>query len=656
MLSSFFPVVPGRTSDAQQRIRSVYQLQVDQMGLAGLQRQLSTGRRVEKPSDDPAAAIRAIGLQRAEEFKTQALQNLKSSQSFLTFTESNLSDVQSLLNEARGLAVQANTNTLSSSEREGLQSQLGAIIDRMVSLGNTRFQDRYLMSGASVSTVPLNLTGNSVRFNGDNLDMLSAADENDFVAHNITAQKALGVISSSVVSSFDLNPGVVASTRLEDLNGGRGVSQGVLQLSDGVSQTTVDLAGSETIQDVVERLNLASVGSRSISASFNANSLVISYSDGNTGTLRISDIGVGSTASDLGIESSTPNPTLPIVGGSLDPVLRRTTKLSQLNVGNGLNFQGGIKINQGGKSYTIELSNAQTIEDIINTVQRSGAAVQAGISPDGKSLQIKSVESGTDFSISESQGDLASRLGLRTFTSATRLEELNHGRGFNFSAGSDLVFETTTGGQLKIDLDGAITIQDVLDRINNNVANQLSTTRISASINPINNGLVLTAGSAGATQPIKIIASGGSEAAWSLGLVPTGATEAVGTLTGTEYRIAGSDPNPKEVDGIYNSLIRLRDAIGKEDLNGIDRSMLMLDSDLDRLTLTRGELGVRMQRIDRLQSSNESAQIELKSQESDAIEADLASVISEMSSRQIAQEASLRILGQTTKMSLFDFL
>ncbi len=179
MLSSFFPVVPGRTSDALRRYRSVYQLNVDQAALGNLEEQLSTGRRFNRPSEDPSAAIRVIGLQRDQEFKAQALQNLKSSQSFLDISESTLNQAQSLMNDARGLAVEANNNTLSDTERAGLVSQVDAILQRMVTLGNTRFQDRYLLAGGKVDTVPFSLNGSQVQFKGDNLDLLTIADESD---------------------------------------------------------------------------------------------------------------------------------------------------------------------------------------------------------------------------------------------------------------------------------------------------------------------------------------------------------------------------------------------------------------------------------------------------------------------------------------------
>ncbi len=77
-----------------------------------------------------------------------------------------------------------------------------------------------------------------------------------------------------------------------------------------------------------------------------------------------------------------------------------------------------------------------------------------------------------------------------------------------FGAGTDLTIGLNNGGELKIDLDGAVTIQDVIDRINNNVANQNSATRVVAAVHPTANALTLTTPSAGATQPLSVRVAG----------------------------------------------------------------------------------------------------------------------------------------------------
>ena len=81
-----------------------------------------------------------------------------------------------------------------------------------------------------------------------------------------------------------------------------------------------------------------------------------------------------------------------------------------------------------------------------------------------------------------------------------------------------------------------------------------------------------------------------------------------------------------------------------------------LDRDLDRLNVARGLVGSRQQNISQRIDKSADEQIRLKEVESEHLDADLASVISELTHRQAALEASLQLMGQTARMTLFDYL
>ena len=113
MLSSFYPAVAGRTSDSLSRNRSLFQVQAGRLAVQRLEEQISTGRRISSPSQDPSAAIRTMGIQRDLEFREQAIRNLDSSQSYLNVTEATLANVQDIMTEIRGLGVESAVNLAS---------------------------------------------------------------------------------------------------------------------------------------------------------------------------------------------------------------------------------------------------------------------------------------------------------------------------------------------------------------------------------------------------------------------------------------------------------------------------------------------------------------------------------------------------------------
>ena len=667
MLSSFYPVVAGRTSDSLSRYRSLYQVQVSKLGIQQLEDQLSSGKRFNLPSQDPTAAIRVIGIQRDLEFRDQTLRNLDSSQSYLNVTESTLGNVQDTLIEIRGLGVESAGNVNSDAEREGWVNQINATLERLTAAANTRYQDRYLFAGGKLDTPTVSKLVDTVKFSGNDLDLLTIADTGEYIAHNVTGQKALGLISDGVVSRVDLNPAAIGRTRLADLNGGQGISPGAIQLSNGLERVTVDLSGAETLDDVLERVNnAAALSGRNVQFSLNNGALVAGYADAGPGQLRILESGAGRTARDLGILTETLTAPLPITGTTLDPILRPTTLLSQLNGNTGLIANDGIRIEQNGKTYNILLGTAVTIEDLTNIINGSGAAVRADITPDGRNLRIRSTQSGADFSIGENTGNLAERLGLRTFHQQLRLDQLNFGQGIHATDGPDLSFQRNDGSEFSIDLVGTTTVQDALDRINNHVSNQDPARKITASLNAVGNGITIASGVyvpnplgpplTTTPGPIKVRNAGGSQAAFGLGLIPKGSIEVQASLVGTTYTVVGKDPNPQEVKGVFNSLIRLREAISAKDTSVISRAVELVDADLSRLSLSRGSLGVQQQRIDDLKSLQEDNQIELKADESRNFDADLAKTITELQARQASYEASLKLLGNASQLSLFNYI
>ena len=89
----------------------------------------------------------------------------------------------------------------------------------------------------------------------------------------------------------------------------------------------------------------------------------------------------------------------------------------------------GLQITSAGKTYTIDLSGDKTVQDLLNSINDSGAGLDAEINSAKTGIDVTSRVSGADFSIGENGGTTATQLGLRTFTAATRLTQLNHGAG-----------------------------------------------------------------------------------------------------------------------------------------------------------------------------------------------------------------------------------
>jgi len=122
--------------------------------LAKVQGQVSSGRRVNAPSDDPAAANRAI-VERADIGAIDRyVRTAQSAASRLAAVDSVVSDIVERLTAARASASVAIGTVATASQREAAAKELEAIADALLSDVNTSLRGTYVFSGAAVLGAP----------------------------------------------------------------------------------------------------------------------------------------------------------------------------------------------------------------------------------------------------------------------------------------------------------------------------------------------------------------------------------------------------------------------------------------------------------------------------------------------------------------------
>lgn len=143
-------------------------LQQAQQRLQQTQTQISTGSRVNQPSDDPLAAaqMREIeaSLARMDQYQSNALL----AQNRLGLEEEALVGVVNGLQRIRELAVQANNATSGQGSRDAIAVELRQQFTNLLALANgTDGQGRYLFAGFSEQTQPFVQTAGGVSYAGD---------------------------------------------------------------------------------------------------------------------------------------------------------------------------------------------------------------------------------------------------------------------------------------------------------------------------------------------------------------------------------------------------------------------------------------------------------------------------------------------------------
>ncbi len=650
---ALLPVNTTRTSTPLANQRLLFQLNADQLALQRQYDQLSTGRRVLRVSDDPAAAARAIEIQRGIDRSEQIARNSNATEAFYQSTDAALARVDGALIEARGTTVLAAQNVLSEDERAALSATIQQTLNSVFAAGNSLFRDHQLLGGILEDGTALKWDGDSVVFHGSEAVGKTKLGGGITSALNVNGPESLGLLST-VVTGDPLGASLDRNTRLVDMKGGLGVRAGVIRVSDGDEFHEIDLRKAATIGDIEAILDDVAIDGRQLALTISQDSVRLEYSDGLPGTLAVADSSGSRTAADLGLSNPQGLLAPPLVGNGMAPRVTTETEVADLNFGAGLNLSSGLRIRRGGQDIDIDLSQAETLGDILISINRSSADVQAELNEAEGRIILKARRSGVDYSIGENGGTTARSLGIRSATEDSRLADLGRGRGLVLNSdGEDLIITRPDGVQLGIELEGAETVEDVIDRIRNHPDNQ-DALRVLVDLNEYGNGIELQVPPG--ADPLTVRQVGLSNAGVRLGLIPEGETEAEGQFLAGSMRLIGTDYAVKDAGGAIDTLIRLQKAVESGDIPEISRLQERLDLDLDRASRTRGRVGVWNQNLEQLRDASEQETLLLKSQLSDEIDADLATVISEMTARQTALEASMRLIGQTANLTVLNYL
>lgn len=139
-----------------------------QEALIKTQQQLSTGRRILTPSDDPISAAQALNISQSASLNEQYSVNRTSASSSLGLEENILKQVTSLLQDVHESTVRAGSASFTDADRKMLATELRGRLESLVGLANaTDEKGQFLFSGYQASTKPFVQTGLNVQYMGD---------------------------------------------------------------------------------------------------------------------------------------------------------------------------------------------------------------------------------------------------------------------------------------------------------------------------------------------------------------------------------------------------------------------------------------------------------------------------------------------------------
>jgi flagellar hook-associated protein 3 FlgL len=157
-----------RISSSQLYTNSVNSMLDQQAKLAKTQLQISTGKKLLTPSDDPVGAVRSLELTRAQERTNQYERNANILDSRMRLEETTLGSSIDVLQRIRELAIQGNNATQSNESRASIASELRQQLDNVLSYANTKDSSgHFIFAGYQEGSSPFSKTPSGYNYNGD---------------------------------------------------------------------------------------------------------------------------------------------------------------------------------------------------------------------------------------------------------------------------------------------------------------------------------------------------------------------------------------------------------------------------------------------------------------------------------------------------------
>lgn len=184
----------------------------NKFNITSLEQQYTTGKKIQRPSEDPIVAVRALKLRtNLTELEQYYNKNIPDAKSWMDVTESALKTVNSILRQINTYCVQGSTDSLTASDRSAIVENLQEMKAQIYQEGNTNYAGRYVFTGYKTDTsLVFNDTTNNLnyaiteKFTGENIQ----------IGTKVSGSYVLGDFNNTAIT-FDNPPRLVNTYRIQ---------------------------------------------------------------------------------------------------------------------------------------------------------------------------------------------------------------------------------------------------------------------------------------------------------------------------------------------------------------------------------------------------------------------------------------------------------
>jgi flagellar hook-associated protein 3 FlgL len=636
--------------------RVVFNMQRSLRRFMNLEINMSSGRRINKPSDDPSGTVRDLTYRTELAKIAQYQKNVGQALNWMGAYETVLTDAKNFISSAKEVAVAMANGNYDDVAREASAREIESIFERMIQLANTELEGRRMFSGFRTRTEPLEVSANGVVYRGDDGEIQFDIESALRMTVNLTGADVFLAPLSPLGEDSDINIAVTGDTLLADLNHGSGVdlspAPGSITISDENLNivSSIDLSAATTVQDVIDTINaqlmLDGITNLTVGLDPEGNSLAFTTVqtgrisththldklnnglgvDMQPGKLRISN----ESGVDVVVDFSNPV-SVPGVATIGDVITEFNSQLAAAGVNNvtmAVNGAGTGLVISDGNVPPLDLTVSE-VSDSDQTAHGLGIAGFVGAAMTGSDL-----EPVVHFKVEETGGTTATDLGiLGEFSSDHSGDDIDplltvNSRVADFRNGSGIDRDRFVihqgASSFTVDLSSAAvaTVQDLLDVINN------SGLDVTASINADGRGIQIVNNDGTRSLTVEDVRSG---------------------RTAKALGIYGSSD-------VLGGLLVLGNALRNDDQEATGMLLKNLDEAIQHLLNYRGTVGSRSIKLESTGVRLTDSHLSFTELLSEVEDADISELVTRLATYENNYQASLIAGAKIIQPTLLDFL
>lgn len=122
--------------------------------MENIQQQMTTGMKLNKPSDDPVGITYSLRYRNELSANEQYMKNVDTAASWLDFSDTMVSQTEAVFHRVKELAVRATTETNSQEALTAIQKEMKELRGQLMDVGNSKLNGKYVFNGQMTDKPP----------------------------------------------------------------------------------------------------------------------------------------------------------------------------------------------------------------------------------------------------------------------------------------------------------------------------------------------------------------------------------------------------------------------------------------------------------------------------------------------------------------------